>query len=134
MRMRHKLDEEENNAQLAGMTRTPYPKGNPLLLNLGNESMTQPAKPNFRTLLAAHKPVYSAWLGLGSPLAVEIAADAGWHAAMIDQQHGTGGDAELAACLTAAKAAVAMRTAIASARSSSFPNFGHDRMSCSSCG
>jgi 4-hydroxy-2-oxoheptanedioate aldolase len=67
--------------------------------------MSNPQMPNFRALFAAHKPVYSAWLGLGSPLGVEIAADAGWHAVMIDQQHGAGGHAELGACLTAAKAA-----------------------------
>ena len=67
--------------------------------------MPKPAKPDFRALLSAHKPVYSAWLGLGSPLCVEIAADAGWQAVMIDQQHGAGGHAELSACLTAAKAA-----------------------------
>jgi 4-hydroxy-2-oxoheptanedioate aldolase len=67
--------------------------------------MAQSAKPDFRALLSLHKPVYSAWLGLGSPLAVEIAADAGWHAAMIDQQHGAGGQSELLGCLTAAKAA-----------------------------
>jgi 4-hydroxy-2-oxoheptanedioate aldolase len=67
--------------------------------------MTTSAKPNFRALLASQRPAYSAWLGLGSALAVEIAADAGWHAVMIDQQHGAGGDAELQSCLTAAKAA-----------------------------
>ena len=67
--------------------------------------MAKFAKPDFRALLSAHKPLYSAWLGLGSPLCVEIAADAGWHAVMIDQQHGAGGHAELSACLTAAKAA-----------------------------
>ncbi len=67
--------------------------------------MATSAKPDFRALLAAHKPLYSAWLGLGSPLGLEIAADAGWHAAMIDQQHGAGGNTELIGCLTAAKAA-----------------------------
>ena len=67
--------------------------------------MAKPARPDFRASLAAHQPLYMAWLGLGSPLAVEIVADAGWHAVMIDQQHGAGGPAELAACLTAAKAA-----------------------------
>ncbi len=67
--------------------------------------MTKPAKPDFRASLAAHKPLCSAWLGLGSPLSVEIAADAGWHAVMIDQQHGAGGPGVLEGCLTAAKAA-----------------------------
>ncbi len=63
------------------------------------------AKPDFRALLSVHKPMYSAWLGLGSPLGVEIAGEAGWHAVMIDQQHGAGGHTELIGCLTAAKAA-----------------------------
>jgi 4-hydroxy-2-oxoheptanedioate aldolase len=63
------------------------------------------AKPNFRDLLALHKPVHNAWLGLGSPLGVEIAADAGWHVVTIDQQHGMGGYPELTGCLTAARAA-----------------------------
>lgn len=67
--------------------------------------MAKSAKPDFRALLSVHRPMYSAWLGLGSPLGVEIAADAGWHAVMIDQQHGFGGQPELIGCLTAAKAA-----------------------------
>ncbi len=67
--------------------------------------MAKPARPDFRAALFAHKPLYSAWLGLGSPLCVEISADAGWQAVMIDQQHGAGGHAALSACLTAAKAA-----------------------------
>ncbi len=67
--------------------------------------MPKPAKPDFRALLAARKPLFSAWLGLGSALGVEIAADAGWDAVMIDQQHGLGGHAELEQCLTAAAAA-----------------------------
>ncbi len=67
--------------------------------------MSKPARPDLRASLSAHTPLYTAWLSLGSPLAVEIVADAGWQAVMIDQQHGAGGHAELAACLTAAKAA-----------------------------
>ncbi len=67
--------------------------------------MPKSARPDFRALLAARKTVFKAWLGLGSPLAVEIAADAGWDAVLIDQQHGAGGPAELLGCLTAAKAA-----------------------------
>ncbi len=31
--------------------------------------MAKPAKPDFRASLSAHKPLYMAWLGLGSPLA-----------------------------------------------------------------
>lgn len=67
--------------------------------------MPKSARPDFRALLAARRTVFKAWLGLGSPLAVEIAADAGWDAVLIDQQHGAGGQAELLGCLTAAKAA-----------------------------
>jgi 4-hydroxy-2-oxoheptanedioate aldolase len=67
--------------------------------------LPKPAKPDFRALLKEHKPVFNAWTGLGSPLAVEMAADAGWHSVLIDQQHGAGGPSELQACLTAAKAA-----------------------------
>ncbi|MBI4723757.1 MAG: 2,4-dihydroxyhept-2-ene-1,7-dioic acid aldolase, partial [Rhodomicrobium sp.] len=67
--------------------------------------MSTSARPDFRALLSTHKPVLNAWLGLGSPLGVEIVAEAGWHAVMIDQQHGAGGQAELAGCLTAARAA-----------------------------
>jgi 4-hydroxy-2-oxoheptanedioate aldolase len=67
--------------------------------------LAKSAKPDFRALLKEHKPVFNAWTGLGSPLCVEIAADAGWHSVLIDQQHGAGGPSELQACLTAAKAA-----------------------------
>lgn len=45
-----------------------------------------------------------AWHALGSGLAVEMAAAAGWDAALIDQQHGFGGQSELLAGLTAARA------------------------------
>lgn len=61
--------------------------------------------PSFRDLLKSRRPLPLAWLGLGSSLAVEIVADAGWPAVTIDQQHGAGGNSELLACLTAAKAA-----------------------------
>lgn len=64
-----------------------------------------PARPDFRKLLASRRPVYAAWLGIGSSLVVEIVADAGWPATVIDQQHGVGGPAELVAGLTAARAA-----------------------------
>lgn len=62
-------------------------------------------RPDFRHLLTIHSPVHTAWLGLGSSLAVEIVAEAGWPAVVIDQQHGAGGNTELLACLTAARAA-----------------------------
>ena len=63
------------------------------------------SRPDFRALLARASPLYCAWLGIGAPLIVEIVADAGWTATVIDQQHGSGGNAELVACLTAARAA-----------------------------
>lgn len=66
--------------------------------------MTAP-RPDFRAALQARTPLYAAWLGLGSPLVVEIVADAGWPVLLIDQQHGVGGNAEMVACLTAARAA-----------------------------
>jgi len=67
--------------------------------------MTAYTKPDLRSLLSTQKTVFQAWLGLASPLGVEIVADAGWQTVLIDQQHGGGGPAELAACLTAARAA-----------------------------
>lgn len=63
------------------------------------------ALPDFRALLKSRKPVPLAWLGLGSPLGVEIVAEAGWPAVTLDQQHGSGGPETLEACLTAARAA-----------------------------
>jgi 4-hydroxy-2-oxoheptanedioate aldolase len=60
---------------------------------------------NLRHGLAEARPLLNAWITLGSPHAVELAGEAGWHAVTIDQQHGIGGHAELLACLTAAKAA-----------------------------
>jgi 4-hydroxy-2-oxoheptanedioate aldolase len=69
--------------------------------------MTQSPKPDFRSLLTSQRPVYMAWHSLGSAHAVEIAADAGWAAILIDQQHGASGKTELVACLTAARAACA---------------------------
>jgi len=62
-------------------------------------------KPDLRTLLGSKKPVFNAWLGLGLPLGVEIAADAGWDAISIDQQHGLGDQPESIGCLSAAKGA-----------------------------
>lgn len=66
--------------------------------------MSQP-KPDVRAALRGDRPLYCAWSGLGAPLVVEIVADAGWRAILLDQQHGAGGNAELSACLTAAKSA-----------------------------
>lgn len=61
--------------------------------------------PDIRALLKAHHPLPVAWLGLGSSLVVEVVADAGWPAVVIDQQHGAVGQTELLGCLTAARAA-----------------------------
>ena len=68
-------------------------------------AMKPSTKPDFRALLTSERPVFMAWLSLGSPLAVEIAAEAGWPAVLSDQQHGLGGPTELVSCLTAARAA-----------------------------
>lgn len=67
--------------------------------------MQRAPKPDLRALLASTKPVFNAWLGLGHPLVVELAGDAGWHAVSIDQQHGNGDNVQLLACLAAAKGA-----------------------------
>ncbi len=61
--------------------------------------------PDFRALLKTRKSLPVAWLGLGSALAVETIADAGWPAVTIDQQHGLGSNETLVQCLTAARAA-----------------------------
>lgn len=58
-----------------------------------------------RELLGTRKALISSWVTLGSPLAVEICAVAGFDLVTIDMQHGVGGNAELHACLTAARAA-----------------------------
>lgn len=58
-----------------------------------------------RGALSAGKPLFNAWSTLGVPFAVELAADAGADIITIDQQHGIGGNVELLACLTAARAA-----------------------------
>jgi 4-hydroxy-2-oxoheptanedioate aldolase len=59
----------------------------------------------FRDKLERGKPLFNAWLSLGSPFLVEVVAEAGADLVTIDQQHGIGGNAELVASLTAAKAA-----------------------------
>jgi 4-hydroxy-2-oxoheptanedioate aldolase len=66
--------------------------------------MTPAPKPDFRSLLGA-KPLLNAWLTLGQPYVVEVAAEAGWQAISIDMQHGLGDQPELLACLAAAKGA-----------------------------
>jgi 4-hydroxy-2-oxoheptanedioate aldolase len=58
-----------------------------------------------RAKIAGGKPLFNAWLSLGSPFAVELAAEAGADLVTIDQQHGIGGHTELLAGLMAAGAA-----------------------------
>lgn len=57
-----------------------------------------------RAKLGAAKPLFNAWLTLGSPFAVELAAEAGADLVTVDQQHGIGGHAEMLSCLMAATA------------------------------
>ncbi len=58
-----------------------------------------------REKLALGKPLFNAWMTLGSPFAIELASEAGADLVTIDQQHGIGGHAEMLACLMAAEAA-----------------------------
>lgn len=62
-------------------------------------------KDPIRDRLNQRRPIFNAWLSLGSAYACELIAGAGWDAATIDQQHGFGGNAELLASLTALRAA-----------------------------
>ena len=57
-----------------------------------------------RTRLAAGETLQNAWISLGAPIGVEIAAEAGADLVTIDQQHGIGGFGEMIGCLTAARA------------------------------
>src|SRR5262245_49020655 len=81
-----------------------------------NSSRPSPARPDamsaqaggggpIRVKIASGKPLFNAWLSLGSALAVELAAEAGADLVTIDRQHGAGGDGEMIAALTAAGAA-----------------------------
>jgi 4-hydroxy-2-oxoheptanedioate aldolase len=65
----------------------------------------EPREASIRAKVAAGKPLFNAWMQLGLPYAVELAAEAGADLVTIDQQHGIGGHAELMGCLTAAGAA-----------------------------
>jgi 4-hydroxy-2-oxoheptanedioate aldolase len=64
----------------------------------------QPGGGPIRAKLADGKTLFNAWLSLGSPFAVEIAAEAGADLVTIDQQHGIGGHTELLGALMAAGA------------------------------
>ena len=57
-----------------------------------------------RAKLVAGQPLFNAWLTLGSPFAVELAAEAGCDLVTVDQQHGIGGHAEMLSSLMAAGA------------------------------
>lgn len=68
--------------------------------------MASPApKPDLRALIASAQPVFNAWLTLGQPYVVDVAAEAGWQAISIDQQHGLGDQPEMLSSLAAAKGA-----------------------------
>ena len=58
-----------------------------------------------REKLALGTPLFDAWLSLGSAFVVEVVAEAGADVITIDQQHGIGGNTDLVAALTAARAA-----------------------------
>jgi 4-hydroxy-2-oxoheptanedioate aldolase len=60
---------------------------------------------SIRARLGAGKPLFNAWISLGLPFSVELAAEAGADLVTIDLQHGMGGQAEMLGCLTAATAA-----------------------------
>ncbi|MGI9382205.1 MAG: HpcH/HpaI aldolase family protein, partial [Methyloligellaceae bacterium] len=60
--------------------------------------------PSIPDLLAKNKTSYAGWCTLGSSYGVELVAAAGWDLVLIDQQHGFGGQAEMLAGLTAARA------------------------------
>lgn len=64
-----------------------------------------PGPDPIREKFASGTPLLNAWLTLGVPFAVELAADAGCDLVTIDQQHGIGGHSELLASLMAARAA-----------------------------
>lgn len=57
-----------------------------------------------RQAIGDGQTVFVSWHTLGVALALEMAGRAGWRVALIDQQHGFGGQAELLAGLTAARA------------------------------
>lgn len=59
----------------------------------------------FRNARGRRPPLSMAWVTLGVPYIVEQMAAAGHDAVLIDRQHGLGGQREMVACLTAARAA-----------------------------
>lgn len=67
--------------------------------------MSASAVSSLREMLRKNKVLYASWHGLGVPLSIEMAAKAGWNIALIDQQHGFGGQSELMCGLLAGLAA-----------------------------
>lgn len=63
--------------------------------------MTQDA---IRSAAAEGRLLLNGWVTLDSAYAVELMGEAGWDTVTVDQQHGLGGQAELVACLTGARA------------------------------
>lgn len=55
-----------------------------------------------RQKISFQQPLIMSWHGLGSPLSIEIAGKAGYHASLLDHQHGLGGIDELMSCILAA--------------------------------
>ena len=67
--------------------------------------MTAPAGSDpLREKIASGKTLFNAWMSLGCAFIAEVMAEAGADLVTIDQQHGIGGNAEMVACLTAARA------------------------------
>lgn len=60
---------------------------------------------SLREMLGKKEALYASWHGLGVSLSIELAAKAGWDLALIDQQHGFGGQSELMSGLLAGRAA-----------------------------
>ena len=59
----------------------------------------------FRDRPSHKNPVLMSWHSLGNALAIEISCRAGWHATLIDLQHGLRQQSDLSACIAAAQLA-----------------------------
>lgn len=55
-----------------------------------------------RQKISFTQPLIMSWHGLGNSLSIEIAGSAGYHAALLDHQHGSGDINELMSCIVAA--------------------------------
>ena len=67
--------------------------------------MSSSSSDPIRDAVRAGRTLYNGWLGLGTPMAPELAAEAGFDMLTIDQQHGYGGQQELMTGLLGARAA-----------------------------